>query len=295
MVESINSCTLVASSSLMSCPPPGTPSLHPIPSHGILPDGAVQHARFRLSRLPPVALPAVTPIVLLALLLWPVAAVAQSPSWEDHLGSAERAWDRGQTAEAERQYLGAVKQAESFGPADPRLAQSLTALGLFYREQGRIPEASPVLHRALSVIEQSVSADDVRLVVPLNNVGATWLQQGLVGDAEPVVRRALSIAEKKLGADDLETARAMINLGAVHQTRARYAEAEPLYRGALQVQEKALGPSDLEVARTLSSLGALYREQARYAEAGPLYQRAIVIVERAVGDRKSTRLNSSHV
>src|SRR5215467_636390 len=75
MVESINSCTLVASSSLISCPPPGTPSLHPIPSPGILADGAVQHARFRLNRLLHVAFPAVPPIVLIALLLGPVAAV----------------------------------------------------------------------------------------------------------------------------------------------------------------------------------------------------------------------------
>ena len=126
-------------------------------------------------------------LVLLALLLWPLAAGGQSASWEDLLGAAERAADRGQVAEAERLYLGAVKQAESFGAADPRLAQSLTALGLFYREQGRLREASPVLHRALSVTEQSVPADDARLVAPLNSVGAVWLQQGLVGDAEPVI------------------------------------------------------------------------------------------------------------
>src|SRR5215813_9249205 len=103
-------------------------------------------------------------LVILALLLWPLAAAAQSQSWEDLLGAAERAWDRGQAAEAERLYLRAVKQAESFGAADLRLARSLTALGLFYREQGRLREAAPVLHRALSVTEQSVPADDARLV-----------------------------------------------------------------------------------------------------------------------------------
>src|SRR5262249_57379241 len=104
-------------------------------------------------------------------------------------------------------------QAESFGAAALRLARSLAALGLFYREQGRLLEAAPILHRALSVTELSVPADDVRLLAPLNNVGVVWLQQGLVGDAEPVIRRALAIAEKKLGPDELETARSMINRG----------------------------------------------------------------------------------
>src|ERR1700756_1563154 len=132
MVESINSCTLVASSSLMSWPLLGRLVYTDSPARYTA-EGAVQHARFRLSRPASVVSPAVgMRLVLLALLLWPLAAGGQSASWEDLPGPAEGAADRGQVAEAERLYLGAVKQAESFGAADPRLAQSLTALGLFY-------------------------------------------------------------------------------------------------------------------------------------------------------------------
>jgi hypothetical protein len=127
----------------------------------------------------------------LLLLLWPIAAAAQSPGWEEQLAAAERAWGRGQVADAERRYLDAVKQAEVFGDSDLRFARSLSELGLFYREQGRTREAAPILHRALSVTEKAVPPDDPRLVAPLNNAGAAWLQQGLAADAEPVFRRAL--------------------------------------------------------------------------------------------------------
>src|SRR5215831_14925816 len=190
MVESISSCTFVMSSSLM-CAPPEAPSLH-------LSAGTVY------SRMPPRR--ALAQVLGLLLVLCPVGAHAQSPGWEELLSAAERAWDRGQVADAERLYLGAVTQAEAFSDADPRLARSLTALGLFYREQGRPREAAPILHRALSVTEKAVPPDDPRLIANLNNVGVAWLQQGLVSDAEPVFRRALAIAEKKLPPDDLATA-----------------------------------------------------------------------------------------
>jgi hypothetical protein len=49
----------------------------------------------------------------LLLLLWPVAAAAQSPGWEEQLAAAERAWDRGQVADAERLYVDAVKRPRS--------------------------------------------------------------------------------------------------------------------------------------------------------------------------------------
>ena len=82
---------------------------------------------------------------LALLLLWPGWAAAQSPGWEALMGAADRAWQDGQTADAERLFAAAVTKAEGFGESDLRLAQSLTAFGLFYREQGRYGMAAPLL------------------------------------------------------------------------------------------------------------------------------------------------------
>ena len=74
----------------------------------------------------------------LALLLFsPCWAAAQAPGWEEILGAADRAWEAGQIEDAERLYSAAIKKAESFGESDVRLARSLTALGVLYRELGR--------------------------------------------------------------------------------------------------------------------------------------------------------------
>jgi tetratricopeptide (TPR) repeat protein len=124
------------------------------------------------------------------LLFWPAWATAQSPGWADIMGEADRAWQGGQIADAERLYDAAIIKAESFGESDSRLAQSLTALGLFYCEQGCYSAAAPLLGRALSVTEKAVPPGDPSLVPALINLGDAWLQQGLASAAEPVFRRA---------------------------------------------------------------------------------------------------------
>ena len=171
-------------------------------------------------------------LALALLLCWPGWAAAQSPGWEEILGAANRAWEAGQVEDAERLYAAAIKKAEGFGESDLRLARSLSALGVFYREQGRYRDASPLFGLALSVTEKAVPPGDPGPVPALNNLGAAWLQQGQASAAEPLFRRSMAIAEKSLGPDDPATAASMAGLAAVYQARARYAEA-------LEIDERA--------------------------------------------------------
>jgi len=187
----------------------------------------------------------VTRALALALLLCgPGWAVAQSPSWEEILGAADRAWEGGQVEDAERLYAAAINKAECFGESDLRLARSLAALGVFYREQGRYRDASPLFGRALALTEKALPPGDPGLVPALNDLGAAWLQQGLASPAEPLFRRSMAIAEQALGPDDPSTATSMAGLAAVYQAPARFAEAEQLYRGAIRIYEKTLGRAD---------------------------------------------------
>jgi len=74
---------------------------------------------------------------LLCLVLWPVAACTQQSSWEKQNAAAVRAYQRADFAEAEKLFLAALREAEKFGPQDPRLATSLSNLASLYSAQGR--------------------------------------------------------------------------------------------------------------------------------------------------------------
>ena len=61
--------------------------------------------------------------------------------------------------EAEKQWSAALKEAEGFGPQDPRLATTLNNLGEVYRAQGRYAEAEPLYKRALAIREKALGPE----------------------------------------------------------------------------------------------------------------------------------------
>ncbi len=61
--------------------------------------------------------------------------------------------------EAEKQWSAALKEAEGFGPQDPRLATTLNNLAGLYQAQGRYAEAEPLYKRALAIIEKALGPE----------------------------------------------------------------------------------------------------------------------------------------
>ncbi len=71
-------------------------------------------------------------------------AFAQAEQWQGHMVAGDQAYQQGNYPEAEKQLVAALKEAEGFGPQDPRLATSLNELALLYRAQGKYAEAEPL-------------------------------------------------------------------------------------------------------------------------------------------------------
>ena len=79
--------------------------------------------------------------LLLGILCLASFAVAQDTAWENMKAGGE-AYRSGQYAEAEEQFVAAVKEAEKFGDEDPRLARSLKKLADLYHAQRRYTKAA---------------------------------------------------------------------------------------------------------------------------------------------------------
>ena len=176
--------------------------------------------------------------------------VAQDTAWKKYMDAAKVAFDRDRYAEADKQLLTALKEAEKFGEQDRRLAVNLGALGTVYRAQGRYAEAEPLLRRALAIVEKRVAEKEL----------------------EPEDPRVVEVVVPILD-----------NLAALYTVQAKYAEAEPLFRRALAIREKALGPERPEVAKTLDNYAELLRKTNREAEAAKLEARAKAIRAKHAG------------
>jgi hypothetical protein len=83
--------------------------------------------------------------------LWRGARIAESTLWERYLTAGDRLRARGRTEEAARRYQAAIRRAERFGPADPRLAISLHRYAALLHAAGQDAAAAPLEARAEAI------------------------------------------------------------------------------------------------------------------------------------------------
>lgn len=236
---------------------------------------------------------------VVCILLVSAHASAQDSLWQEHMAIGKKAVQEGLYADAERAYLAALKEAEGFGPQDPRFAQTLYDLAALYydlaalyRIQAKYAEAEPLLKRALAILEDVLGPEDQNVATSLNALAGVYAILGNFADAEKLYKRALAIQEKLLRPDEAEIANSLDGLALVYTVQSKYFDAEQLYKHALAIREKVFGPDHPAVANSLSSLALLYFGQVNYTKAEPLYHRSIRILEKTLGQDHPSLANS---
>ena len=196
-------------------------------------------------------------LVACCVLLASTQASAQSTPWETSTAAGLEAYQQGRYGEAEKYLSAALKEAENFGPEDPRLATSLNNLAGIYVTQGKYAEAEPLYKRSLAIL----GPEHPDVAASLNNLAVLYDNQGRYEEAEPLYQRALAVYEEALGPEHPNTSHGLNNLAALYYSQRRYKEAEP----------------------RLNNLALLYYHQGHYEEAEPLYERALAILEKVLG------------
>ena len=133
--------------------------------------------------------------VLCGVLLVAQSCEQQTP-WEKYNAAGVKAYEQAHYAEAERHWKIALKEAETFGPQDPRLATSLTNLALLYHHQGRYAEAEPLHQRALAILEKALGPEHPLVVRGLENYAALLRETNRSGEAKKLETRAKAIRAK---------------------------------------------------------------------------------------------------
>jgi tetratricopeptide (TPR) repeat protein len=86
-------------------------------------------------------------------------AFAGEKEWQGYIDKGKQAYQGGDYKAAVLSFAAALKEAEAFGPGDPRLATSLNGLAEVYRAQGHYTEAEPLYKRALAIWEKAFGPD----------------------------------------------------------------------------------------------------------------------------------------
>ena len=179
----------------------------------------------------------------------------------------------------------ALEQSEHrLGPNHPATATSLNNLAALLQATNRLPEAEPVMRRALAIDEASYGNDHPEVAWDLNNLAALLQATNRLAEAEPLMRRALAIDEASYGNDHPDVARDLNNLASLLQATNRLAEAEPLMARVVEIFDISYSNDHPYVATALNNLAQLLQATNRLAEAEPLMRRALAIDEASYGN-----------
>jgi tetratricopeptide (TPR) repeat protein len=201
-------------------------------------------------------------------------------TWKGNVEAERKAFREGRYLEAVNYAQAALKEAETFGPQDPRLATSLHNAGELYTRLERYDEAERLLQRALSIREKVLeNAETARTICALAKLNQG---RGNKDKAERLYRQSLAIREKVLGRDNPDVAESLSGLAGVLSLK-RSDEAERYARRSLSIREKALGENHPDVAESLSRLIEVTLELGKPSDLESHLRRAITIREASLG------------
>lgn len=193
----------------------------------------------------------------------PFGSAADESTWTRYLDAGTAAYNRRDPDEATRQFELALKEAEGFGEADPRLATSLAWTAELYRVQRRFEEAERLIRRTIALDEKYRGPESTDTAMSLESLALLFHTQNRQREMEPVLTRVIGIYEKALGPQHARVASSLNNLAALYRSVGRLNEAEPLVSRALAIREKALGMDHPDTVQSRNYLALLHRDLAR--------------------------------
>ncbi len=177
-----------------------------------------------------------------------------------------------------------------------KVADSLVALGLLRKDQGKLDEAETLVRQGLEMNRraQSVSspdaarADTARAMVAL---GSVLEVRAKYDQAQQVLEAALKLQPQNADATG-ETAENLTELANVTFYQGQYDQSEKLNNQALAIDQRLFGDRNPAVAQELNNLGAIEMNRGNYPASESYYRRALAITEGWYGsDHPETAAN----
>jgi len=177
-----------------------------------------------------------------------------------------------------------------------KVADSLVALGLLRKDQGKLDEAEALVRQGLEMDQQAQSvpsldaarADTAQAMVAL---GSVLEVRAKYDQAQQTLEAALKLQSQNADATG-ETAENLTELANVYFYQGQYDQSEKLNNQALAIDQRLFGDRNPAVAQELNNLGAIEMNRGNYPVSEGYYRRALAITEAWYGsDHPETAAN----
>lgn len=213
-----------------------------------------------------------------ALALSPQAALAGEAEWQKYSADGAKAYEQANWGAAERSFKLALKEADSFGDKDLRLASSLTNLGVLYNYRSQPAKAEPLFERAIAIKQKALGPDNPEVISAVGKMAHFYLKSGNYAKADALSSKILAYADKMLR-DRTAISQSFSKLSSFYQSHRELENAEILVKQAQELTEKRGTEGDLDLATLLDGLGGSYSGAGKIAFAEQFYKRSLQIRE----------------
>lgn len=186
-------------------------------------------------------------------------------------------------AKADAIFSRALRDAELFGKADPRVGLTLQGLASLQRSEKRLPEAEESARRAVTILTANPGDQSIEYARATFTLAGVLMDEGKYQPALDAVRRALPLIEGSLGPRDTVTADAICMEGDAFRLLRMYASAQPPLKRCADMRADSNGVNTAEFGEAANSLALVYQHLGQYKEADRYFTYAAKIREVTLG------------
>jgi len=220
--------------------------------------------------------------VLTVVCAWPILGAADD-EWRNLYSLAINATAVRDYAKADAIFSRALRDAELFGKADPRVGTTLQGLASLQRSEKHLPEAEENARHAVSIFTDNPGDGSIEYGQGEFTLAGILMEEGKYQPALDAIRKALPIIEGSLGPNDIATADAICVEGDAFRLLKMYASAEQPLKRCADMRADSNGVNTAEFGDAANSLALVYQHLGEYKEADRYFTYAAKIREITLG------------
>jgi serine/threonine protein kinase/Tfp pilus assembly protein PilF len=174
--------------------------------------------------------------------------------------------------------VSALEERKKIAGDEGKVANSLVALGLLRKDQGKLEEAETLVRQGLEMNQRLQSASSTDVARSMVALGSVLEVRAKYDQARQVLETALKMQPQNRSAN-AETSENLTELANVYFYQGDYDLSEKFNNQALEIDRRLLGDENPSVAQELNNLGAIEMNRGNYPASEAYYRRALAITE----------------
>jgi serine/threonine protein kinase/Tfp pilus assembly protein PilF len=174
--------------------------------------------------------------------------------------------------------LALEKRGALYGPDSAEVAETLVALGVLRKDQGKLDDAESLVREGLAISKRHLPTNHPALANAASTLGRVMVARGEYSQAIPILQEALR-AQSGSGPVTAEALGTMGDLANCQFYLGHYAESDFLNRRGLELDRQLFGDRHPNVAEDYLNLAAVQFEWGHFAQAEQYDRQALDILQ----------------